>query len=100
MNTETLVATRDIVAGVRAAFHGAGECHCHTVPKLGADDLLNGLVRQGVISLADVCGVNAITIEVLDRHERHGGHPSGRFVDERGRAWPRDGNPQKICERT
>ena len=36
MKTETLVATRDIVAGIRAAFHGAGECNCHTVPKLGA----------------------------------------------------------------
>ena len=88
MKTETLVPS-DIVAGVRAAFHGAGECHCHTVPKLGADDLLNALARQGVISLADICGVNAITIEVLNRGAYEGGlgkltNQAGWALDKRG----------------
>ena len=84
MKTETLVATRDIVAGIRSAFHGAGECHCHTVPKLGADDLLNSLARQDVLSLADIQGVNAITIELLSREGYHGG--LGKLTNVAGRA--------------
>ena len=72
MTTE-MIPARDIVAGVRAAFRGAGSCHCHTVAKLGEDDLLNELARQGVVSLGDIHGINAITIGLLSRERFYGG---------------------------
>ena len=46
--TET-VAVREMLAGIHDAFYGAQACHCHTVPKLGHDELINALLAQGVI---------------------------------------------------
>jgi len=68
-----MIPTRDIVAGVRAAFRGAESCHCHTVAKLGEDDVLLSLARQGVVSLGDIHGINAITIGLLSRERFYGG---------------------------
>ncbi len=72
MQTE-LIPARDIVAGVRAAFRGAGACHCHTVAKLGEEDVLNSLARQGVVSLGDIHGIAAITIGLLSQERFYGG---------------------------
>ncbi len=73
MKSETLVATRDIVAGIRSAFRGAESCHCHTVSKLGEEDVLNSLARQSVVSLGDIHGIDAITIALLSRERFYGG---------------------------
>lgn len=72
MKTE-MIPARDIVAGVRAAFRGAASCHCHTVAKLGEEEVLNYLARQGVVTLGDIHGINAITIELLWQERHHGG---------------------------
>ena len=68
-----MIPARDIVSGVRAAFRGAASCHCHTVAKLGEDDVLNALAREGVVSLGDIHGIGAITIELLVQERFYGG---------------------------
>ena len=83
MKTE-MIPARDIVAGVRAAFRGAASCHCHTVAKLGEEEVLNYLARQGVVTLGDIHGINAITIELLWQERHHGGF--GKFTNATARA--------------
>ena len=87
--TSVMIPARDIVAGVRAAFGGSDPCHCHTVPKLGEVEVLTSLVEQEVLSLADIQGVNAITIERLHRTRHEGGldkltHHAWRILRGRG----------------
>ena len=88
MKPDTLISTRDIVAGVRRALRGAGTCHCHTVAKLGEDEVLQALARQNVLSLGDLYGVESITIDMLDERRYNGGldmlpHSAGRALRER-----------------
>ena len=70
---DTLVTSRDVVAGIRHVFRHAGPCHCHDVPKLGEEDILKGLARREIVSLRDIHGVESITIEMLADNRVYGG---------------------------
>ena len=66
MTTETTIPTRDVVAAIRSAYRGSGPCHCHTVAKLGEDELVDHMIKRNVIRREEVYGPGAITLEMLD----------------------------------
>ncbi len=63
--TDRTITGRDLVAAIRAAFRGSDPCHCHTVSKLGEDELLENLTLQRLIGYEDRYGVGGMTIEML-----------------------------------
>ncbi len=50
-------------------YRGAGPCHCHTVAKLGEQEVLEALLRRRVIQVADLHDARGIPIEMLEKHE-------------------------------
>ena len=70
MKTE-LIPAREVIAAIHGAFHGAGSCHCHTVAKLGEDEILTYLARRKLVAPADVIEIQSLSIVAIT--ERYGG---------------------------
>ncbi len=69
MKTDMIPAREDIAA-IHGAFHGAGSCHCHTVAKLGEDDILAYLARRKLVSVAEVIEIQSLSIvAITQRYE-------------------------------
>ena len=68
--TSELVPARDVVAAIHGAFHGAQSCHCHTVAKLGEDDILLHLARERLVSPTAIIEIQSLSIEAIT--ERYG----------------------------
>ncbi len=68
--TNEMIPAREVIAAIHGAFHGAGSCHCHTVAKLGEDDILAYLARRKLVSLAEVIEIQSLSIVAIT--ERYG----------------------------
>ena len=60
-----MIPAREVIAAIHGAFHGAGSCHCHTVAKLGEDDILAYLARRKLVSLAEVIEIQSLSIVAI-----------------------------------
>ena len=69
MKTQTLIATHEVVGSIRAMYRRAGPCHCHTVAKLGEQEVLEYLLRRRVIQVADLHDARGIPINMLEKGE-------------------------------
>ena len=62
-----MIPAREVIAAIHGAFHGAGSCHCHTVAKLGEDDILAYLARRKLVSLAEVIEIQSLSIVAITK---------------------------------
>ena len=68
--TNEMIPAREVIAAIHGAFHGAGSCHCHTVAKLGEDDILAYLARRKLVSVAEVIEIQSLSIvAITQRYE-------------------------------
>ncbi len=65
-----MIPAREVVAAIHGAFHRARTCHCHTVAKLGEDEILTYLARRKLVAPADVLEIEMLSIEAIT--ERYG----------------------------
>lgn len=72
MKSELTISATDVVFAIRGAYRSADACHCHTVAKLGADELLERLVRQRVLPDTAVFGKNGIHVDNIPDEELAG----------------------------
>ncbi len=65
-----MIPAREVIAAIHGAFHGTGSCHCHTVAKLGEDDILAYLARRKLVSVAEVIEIQSLSIvAITQRYE-------------------------------
>ena len=72
MSADLMISATDVAIAIRGAYRSADACPWHTwhtVAKLGADELLQRLVRQRVLPDAAVFGQNGIHVDNIPDEE-------------------------------
>lgn len=75
MKSELMISATDVVFAIRGAYRSAQTCHCETVAKLGADELLEHLIGQRLLPDISVYAPNSIHIDDIPDQEWAGLRP-------------------------